>query len=1085
MNTPVSVLFIEDNPGDARLVREQLSLNGQASATRLIWVDQLASGLEYLPGGQVDAVLLDLSLPDSHGLDTLQRVLEAAPGIPVIVMTGTTDENLALQAVQAGAQDYLIKGQVDGGLLTRAIRYAMERKRLELQMRELAAIVEHSEDVIFRKDLDGTIRSWNRGAEQLYGYRPEEVIGRPVSILIPPEHLDRMDQIMSRIRRGEKVQYIETDRIRKDGGHVTVSLKISPIRDGRDNIIAASVLARDITEKKRADEAVQQMRDRFQALTEHAPDGVALIDMHQRMQFVSPAGRRMFGYSQQEHIEINPADHTHPEDLPEVISALSRLIEDPGYTPTLQYRFRHKDGSWRWIESTFTNLLEVKSVEAIVINFRDITERKQDVKLLLEQKALLDKSQEIAHVGSWELDLALDRLIWSDEVYRIFGLHPQEFDATYQAFLEAVHPDDREAVEIAYSGSLQAGAEGYQLEHRIIRRDTAEVRTVLEKCEHLRDGMGRIIRSVGIVQDITGRIQDEQRIRQQLRRLNILRKIDQGITGSAGMGAVLDIILRDGLNELGADAGVVLLYDPEEQLLKYERGIGMRTTALQHTQLKPGEGYAGRAALSRQTVMISSLLKHNTEFLDSPSFSQEGFACYFGVPLIVKDEIKGVLEIFHRAPLQPGQEWLDFMETLAGQTAIAIDHAQLWQRIQRQNLELEQRVAERTAELEHANRAKDEFLATMSHELRTPLNSILGLSESLLEQRRDPLSERQQASLHIVESSGRHLLDLINDILDLSKIEAGKLDYYPQVVDVHTLCRASLAFVKEQAVRKSISMVYAETNDGLRIHADPRRLKQALVNLLTNAVKFTPEHGQVTLEIYPEPEEDRVRFSVTDTGIGITEKDLKQLFQPFVQVDSSLNRHYEGTGLGLVLVERLTDLHGGSVHVQSEPGRGSRFTISIPWRQEEVTRQEIIEAGGALPARAAPPNGVVPSRDVTVLLAEDNAANTLMISEYLESRGYQMVNAYDGLDAIEKAEAAGPHIILMDIQMPAMDGLEAIRRLRDNPRFSCTPIVALTALAMTGDRERCIQAGADEYMSKPVSLRMLAETIERMLQAGL
>jgi CheY-like chemotaxis protein/anti-sigma regulatory factor (Ser/Thr protein kinase) len=327
---------------------------------------------------------------------------------------------------------------------------------------------------------------------------------------------------------------------------------------------------------------------------------------------------------------------------------------------------------------------------------------------------------------------------------------------------------------------------------------------------------------------------------------------------------------------------------------------------------------------------------------------------------------------------------------------------------------------------------------------------------------------------------------LINDVLDLSKIEAGMLDYYPQVVEVNALCRSSLAFIREQAMRKSIHLIYEEKNAEFNIHADLRRLKQALVNLLTNAVKFTPEGGQVTLEVHADAEEDLVQLSVIDTGMGISEQDLKQLFQPFVQVDSSLNRQFEGTGLGLVLVERLTDLHGGSVHVESEVGQGSRFTLNLPWGQLLLAQQEAIEAGGEPAAEEERQKTSITlsqsSEKGTILLAEDNPSNILMIGEYLEDHGYEIINAHDGMEAIEQAQKTNPKIILMDIQMPAMDGLEAIRHLRSDSRFDSTPIIALTALAMPGDRERCLEAGANEYLSKPVSLKKLLKTIEKMLE---
>ena len=339
--------------------------------------------------------------------------------------------------------------------------------------------------------------------------------------------------------------------------------------------------------------------------------------------------------------------------------------------------------------------------------------------------------------------------------------------------------------------------------------------------------------------------------------------------------------------------------------------------------------------------------------------------------------------------------------------------------------------------------------------------------------------------MQIIKSSGQHLLELINDILDLSKIDAGKFDFYPQSIDVVTLCRSSLTFIKEQAMRKSITITYKEDKIGSEIYADPRRLKQILVNLLTNAVKFTPDHGQVTLQVQADEEEDRIQFSVIDNGIGISSEDLERLFQPFMQIDSGLNRQFEGTGLGLALVQRLTDLHGGSVHVESEVGVGSRFTINLPWRQDLVAQQETIQLGGARAiSEKTGESKPSPERMIDrgiVLLAEDNPANILTIGDYLESHGYQLVVAHDGLAAIEKAEENTPNIILMDIQMPAMNGLEAIRRLRANSRFATTPIIALTALAMPGDRERCLEAGATEYMSKPVSLKGLVETINSLL----
>jgi PAS domain S-box-containing protein len=592
--------------------------------------------------------------------------------------------------------------------------------------------------------------------------------------------------------------------------------------------------------------------------------------------------------------------------------------------------------------------------------------------------------------------------------------------------------------------------------------------------------------------DITSRKQNEERLQHQFKRLNALRMIDIAISSSFNQSVILDVVLQQVHSQLGVDASALLLFDNYLQRIEYATSRGFRSNIVQRSMSKLWEGYSRQVVLERKTLHFSTATDPEHKLATSLQLKNEAFLDYYGTPLMIKGQVKGVLEVYHRSALHTDREWLDFLETLAGQAAIAIDNAQMFAGLQKVNGELEQRVVERTAELhrinaelEHANRVKDEFLANMSHELRTPLTGILGLSESLLEERRGSLNDYQQRSLQIIESSGHHLLELINDILDLSKIEAGKFDFYPQNVEVNELCRASLTFVKSQAAKKSIQVIFKNQAQVSQIFADVRRLKQILVNLLSNAVKFTPDGGTVTLQVVTDLERDLIQFNVIDTGIGIAPQDLQRLFQPFVQVDSSLNRQHEGTGLGLALVQKLTDLHGGSVQVESEVGKGSRFTINLNCRQDVVTKLKDV---GAVPhlvetesAERWAASRAAHARRRQILLAEDNLPNILTIGEYLESYGYQVVVAHDGLEAITKAEETHPDLILMDIQMPVLNGLEAIARLRSSERFGSTPIIALTALAMPGDRERCLQVGADEYMSKPVSLRKLMETMESLI----
>ena len=397
--------------------------------------------------------------------------------------------------------------------------------------------------------------------------------------------------------------------------------------------------------------------------------------------------------------------------------------------------------------------------------------------------------------------------------------------------------------------------------------------------------------------------------------------------------------------------------------------------------------------------------------------------------------------------------------------------------------QLARRVEERTADLSRANsnlaralRVKDEFLANMSHELRTPLNAILGLSESLSEQVAGPLNEKQAKYLSTINESGHHLLSLINDILDLAKIEAGQITLDINKVDVNSVCQASLRMIKQLAQKKNQDVSFRiDPHFGL-MWADERRLKQMIVNLLSNAVKFTSEMGKLGLEVDGDREGNIVSISVWDEGIGISSNDLPRLFKPFVQLDSGLAREATGTGLGLALVAQMAQMHGGSVTVESQQGQGSRFTIRLPW-EPAMAGDTVARLKSTGKFRAIKPDEVRP----TVLLIEDTQEVVMMLVDYLEMAGFNMVTAQDGIDGLTQAKIAHPDLILMDIQMPRMDGFETTKKLRSDPEFKDTPIIALTALAMPNDRQRCLDAGMNEYLSKPVNLKVLSKTMKAFL----
>jgi CheY-like chemotaxis protein/anti-sigma regulatory factor (Ser/Thr protein kinase) len=299
-----------------------------------------------------------------------------------------------------------------------------------------------------------------------------------------------------------------------------------------------------------------------------------------------------------------------------------------------------------------------------------------------------------------------------------------------------------------------------------------------------------------------------------------------------------------------------------------------------------------------------------------------------------------------------------------------------------------------------------------------------------------------------------------------------------------------LAFIKQQALTKRIQLIHRIPKYLPEIMLDERRIRQVLINLLNNAVKFTLEGGTITLEVSQVQLESSttnltslnyLKIAVIDTGIGISSENIQKLFQPFIQIDSALNRQYNGTGLGLALVKRLVELHGGNVELTSEVGVGSCFAINLPFNIgspaiEEQTEQDL--SGHSQIGQSQTERLII---SPLILLAEDNEANIVTFTSYLQAKGYRILSAINGQQAINFAKLHHPDLILMDIQMPVMDGMEAIKLIRLDPNLVNIPIIALTALAMEGDRDRCLAAGANEYLSKPLKLKELTETIQNML----
>jgi signal transduction histidine kinase/CheY-like chemotaxis protein len=393
---------------------------------------------------------------------------------------------------------------------------------------------------------------------------------------------------------------------------------------------------------------------------------------------------------------------------------------------------------------------------------------------------------------------------------------------------------------------------------------------------------------------------------------------------------------------------------------------------------------------------------------------------------------------------------------------------------------LEKLVAERTAQLqaakekaEEAARLKSEFLANMSHEIRTPLNGITGMTSLALA---TSLGPEQAEYLNAIRVSADSLMVVINDILDFSKIEAGRMELQDVPYDVRRMVNEAVKTLEYRATGNRVALhVSTAPEVPVYCYGDPLRLRQVLLNLLGNAIKFT-HAGEIAVEVSLAAARNgaaRLCFSVRDTGIGIARGKLEAIFKPFLQVDGSTTRQYGGTGLGLTICRSLVEMMHGEIHVESQPGQGSRFWFIVP-----APFADSAEA----PAPPAPTIPTVEGTRLRVLLAEDNPINQRLAVRMLEKMGHTVIVAGDGADAVAKYAAQEEFdVILMDVQMPVMSGLEATARIREREKFTGLhiPIVALTAHAIRGDRERCLEAGMDDYLAKPVRLEELAAAVGR------
>ncbi len=529
--------------------------------------------------------------------------------------------------------------------------------------------------------------------------------------------------------------------------------------------------------------------------------------------------------------------------------------------------------------------------------------------------------------------------------------------------------------------------------------------------------------------------------------VDLLSEISSLFASSLNLKENIDFMLRAAHQLVEFDAATVYLLDERGQELSamatYPHSDQLPTVA----RFAVGEGIVGWAVRQAKLVNIpdaTSDQRFKTLDRGHPPRSM------LVVPLATPQRMVGAISLGRRkvSPFTGLEAAL--ARVLTNQAAIAIENARLYHSLRRQLEQIEaqrKELVEANAQIREVSRLKSEFLANMSHELRTPLNAIMGFSELLKDNLAGPLSDQQRHDcLQTIHTSGQHLLALINDVLDLSKIEAGRMDLLSETFVVAPALREVLNVIRPLAMKKEIDITIGVQPEDLTVHADKSKVKQVMYNLLSNAIKFTPHGGRVMVSARIEG--DALRVAIADTGIGIPPEHQGHIFTAFYQVQGGNNREYPGTGLGLALSKRLVDLHGGTIGFESKPGRGTTFFFTLPM---------------------AP--GVQPAPRRKILIIEDNASSLDLTQMVLQASGYLVDSAGDSQEGWEKACDSHPDLILMDVQLPGIDGLSLTRKLRADPRTAHIKVVALTANAMKGTEEQALEAGCAGYITKPIEIR--------------
>jgi PAS domain S-box-containing protein len=903
------------------------------------------------------------------------------------------------------------------------------------------------------------------------GVAEAELLGWHWLRTLHPEDRERTRNFWLESVAGRHPYDVEYRVRRRDGEYRWFKTRGVPIKDTSGHVVKWFGTCTDITDLRRAEEALRESEERWRNLTEGLPQLVWSATPDGACDYFSTQWTQHTGVPERDLLGWRWLTVLHPDDR----EPTRRLWTDSvvGRGPyDVEYRVRRSDGVYRWFKTRGTPIRD--SAGRIVKWFgtcTDISDLRQTEQALRESEERFRGTFENAAVGIGHQDLDGRFLRVNQKFCAIVG-YPRD-ELLQRTGKDITHPDDLAGGTELSAALLRGESPGFTLEKRYVRQNGSVVWVELSVSLQ-RDAAGKPDYYIGIVQDISERKRLEVELRQakeaeaERARLAEFGR-DVGIALSQGdtLRELLQPCAEATVRFLDAVFARIWWLPPGKDVLELQASAGLYTHLDgPHARIPVGQLKIGRIAQERRPVLTNEA-QADPCISDLDWARREGIVAFAGFPLVVKDRLLGVLGLFSRRPLS--EAVLQALESVAGVIALGIE---------RKHQEVELRRAKEAAEA--ANRAKDEFLANVSHEIRTPMNAILGMTELVLD---TPLEEDQRQGLKTVKSAADSLLGIINDLLDFSKIEAGKLELVVADFSLRAAVGDTLRALAVRAHKKGLELVYQVQPDVPdALIGDAGRVRQVLLNLVHNAVKFTDE-GEVVVRVeinqgdgFPRPGAGEVglRFTVRDTGIGIPAEQQERIFRAFEQEDTSTTRKYGGTGLGLTIAARLVALMGGTITVDSAPGRGSTFDFTARFGQQPQPPE---------PVRAQPP---VSLHNLPVLVVDDNATNRHILGEWL--RGWQLdpTAVGDGMAAMDalwhRAANGRPYgLVLLDARMPDTDGLTVAAMIRERAELAATCIILLTSGERPGDPARFRELRIDAQLLKPVQQDELLETIYRVM----